>query len=173
MENIRKPWVVAKTGLNAARKSAATTGGVKKPHRYRPGTVALREIRKYQKSTELLSGNWLSRGLSVKLPQDFKDKYKSLVVEKYGQEAAETAQFDANVWKNAGGVRKRGQLYGGTEVPSPTVAANQGGGSENIEAGTSTSPNDPIQHRASEGNEANVLDDNEGSRDDGDIGRRW
>ena len=26
----------------------------KKPHRYRPGTVALREIRTYQKSTELL-----------------------------------------------------------------------------------------------------------------------
>ena len=38
----------------AARKSAPTAGGVKKPHRYRPGTVALREIRKYQKSTELL-----------------------------------------------------------------------------------------------------------------------
>lgn len=38
----------------AARKSAPTTGGVKKPHRYRPGTVALREIRRYQKSTELL-----------------------------------------------------------------------------------------------------------------------
>lgn len=29
--------------------------GVKKPHRFRPaGTVALREIRKYQKSTDLL-----------------------------------------------------------------------------------------------------------------------
>jgi histone H3 len=27
---------------------------VRKPHRYRPGTVALREIRRYQKSTELL-----------------------------------------------------------------------------------------------------------------------
>lgn len=27
-------------------------GGVKKPHRYRPGTVALREIRRYQKSTD-------------------------------------------------------------------------------------------------------------------------
>ena len=26
----------------------------KKPHKYRPGTVALREIRRYQKSTELL-----------------------------------------------------------------------------------------------------------------------
>jgi histone H3 len=34
-------------------KTTKTTG-VKKPHRYRPGTVALREIRKYQKSTELL-----------------------------------------------------------------------------------------------------------------------
>ena len=41
----------------AARKSAPATGGVKKPHRYRPGTVALREIRRYQKSTELLIRN--------------------------------------------------------------------------------------------------------------------
>ena len=29
-------------------------GRVRKPRRFRPGTVALREIRKYQKSTELL-----------------------------------------------------------------------------------------------------------------------
>ena len=29
-------------------------GKVRKPRRYRPGTVALRQIRKYQKSTELL-----------------------------------------------------------------------------------------------------------------------
>ncbi|XP_066344090.1 histone H3.3-like [Miscanthus floridulus] len=38
----------------AARKTAPMTGGVKKPRRYRPGTVALREIRKYQKGAELL-----------------------------------------------------------------------------------------------------------------------
>ena len=38
----------------AARKTNPQTGGVKKPHRFKPGTVALREIRKYQKSTELL-----------------------------------------------------------------------------------------------------------------------
>ena len=38
----------------AARKSAPTSGGVKTPSRYRPGTVALRDIRKYAKSTELL-----------------------------------------------------------------------------------------------------------------------
>ena len=29
-------------------------GEVRKPRRYRPGTVALRQIRKYQKSTDLL-----------------------------------------------------------------------------------------------------------------------
>ena len=38
----------------AARKSSPATSGVKKPHRYRPGTVALRDIRRYQKSTQLL-----------------------------------------------------------------------------------------------------------------------
>ena len=35
-------------------KKLPTTGGVKKPHHYRPRTVALHEIRKYQKSMELL-----------------------------------------------------------------------------------------------------------------------
>lgn len=40
--------------FKAARKSPSRTGGLKKPHRYRPGTVALREIRKYQKDGELL-----------------------------------------------------------------------------------------------------------------------
>ncbi len=38
----------------AARKAAPAIGGCKKPHRYQPGTVALREICKYQKSTDLL-----------------------------------------------------------------------------------------------------------------------
>ena len=35
-------------------KKTAAIGGLKKPHRFRPGTVAVREIRKYQKSTDLL-----------------------------------------------------------------------------------------------------------------------
>ena len=39
----------------AARKQAPSQpGAVKKPHRFRPGTVALREIRKYQRGTDLL-----------------------------------------------------------------------------------------------------------------------
>lgn len=36
------------------RRAAEASGGIKKPHRFRPGTVALREIRRYQKSDELL-----------------------------------------------------------------------------------------------------------------------
>merc|ERR1712007_42615 len=40
--------------MGAAAKKTARAGGVKKPHRFRPGTVALREIRRFQKSTELL-----------------------------------------------------------------------------------------------------------------------
>ena len=38
----------------AVKKRTPLTGGVKKPRRYRPGTIALREIRKYQRSGELL-----------------------------------------------------------------------------------------------------------------------
>jgi histone H3 len=39
---------------SVAKKTRKPMGGVKKPHRYRPGTVALREIKRYQKSTNLL-----------------------------------------------------------------------------------------------------------------------
>lgn len=41
-------------GKSPAKKVYKPADGVRKAHRYRPGTVALREIRKYQKSTELL-----------------------------------------------------------------------------------------------------------------------
>jgi len=38
----------------ASETAGATEKAARKPHRFKPGTVALREIRKYQKSTELL-----------------------------------------------------------------------------------------------------------------------
>ena len=38
----------------AAKKTGIPAGGVKESHRYRPGMVALHEIHRYQKSTELL-----------------------------------------------------------------------------------------------------------------------
>jgi len=70
------------TGGKAPRKQLATkqtrksvaqpAGGVKKPHRYRPGTVALREIRRYQKSTELLIRKLPFQRLVREIAQDFK-----------------------------------------------------------------------------------------------------
>jgi histone H3 len=44
----------------------------KKPHRYRPGTVELREIRRYQKSTELLLRKLPFQRLVCEIAQDFK-----------------------------------------------------------------------------------------------------
>ena len=38
----------------AAREAGKQGGGVRKTYRFRPGTVALKEIRRYQKSTDLL-----------------------------------------------------------------------------------------------------------------------
>ena len=59
-------------GQKAPCKSAPATGGVKKPHRYRPGTVALREICWYQKSTELLFRKLPVARLIREIAQDFK-----------------------------------------------------------------------------------------------------
>ena len=87
----------------AARKSAPTTGGVKKPHRYRPGTVALRLVIQSlfffcrfsifytnliwdslldavksgstRKVPNFSSGNYLSKGLCVKLPRTLRYCY--------------------------------------------------------------------------------------------------
>ena len=47
-------------------------GIVKKPQRFRPGTVALREIRRYQKSTELLIHKLPFQRLVREIAQDLK-----------------------------------------------------------------------------------------------------
>ncbi|XP_059436745.1 uncharacterized protein LOC132169795 [Corylus avellana] len=81
---------VEQLATKAARKSAPATGGVKKPHRFRPGTVALREIRKYQKSTELLIRKLPFQRLVREIAQDFKTdlRFQSSAVAAL-QEAAE------------------------------------------------------------------------------------
>jgi histone H3 len=56
----------------AARMTANGLGGTKQPHRYRPGTVALRQIRKYQKSTELLIRKLPFQRLVREVAQDYK-----------------------------------------------------------------------------------------------------
>ncbi len=58
--------------MQCADALRAHAGGVKKPHRYRPGTVALREIRKYQKSTDLLLRKLPFQRLVREIAQDFK-----------------------------------------------------------------------------------------------------
>ena len=55
----------------AARKSRGW-GGIKKMHRYRPGTVALREIRRYQKSTDLLIRKLPFQRLIREIGSDFR-----------------------------------------------------------------------------------------------------
>ena len=57
---------------NAVKRNRQVTGGIKKPHRYRPGTVALREIRRFQKSTELLIRKLPFHRLVREIAQEFK-----------------------------------------------------------------------------------------------------
>ena len=57
-----------------AKKAApVAAGGVKKPHRFRPGTVALREIRRFQKSTELLIRKLPFQRLVREIASEFKN----------------------------------------------------------------------------------------------------
>lgn len=50
----------------------STAEGIRKPHRWRPGTKALIEIRRYQKSTELLIRKAPFERLVREIAQDFK-----------------------------------------------------------------------------------------------------
>ncbi|XP_057456224.1 histone H3.3-like [Lotus japonicus] len=75
----------------AARKCCPITAGIKKPRRFRPGTVALREIRKYQKTTDLLIPKLPFQRLVREVAQNFKAdlRFQSDAVDAL-QEAAET-----------------------------------------------------------------------------------
>merc|ERR1712070_701359 len=87
------------TGGKAPRKhiahkqskgKAPATGGVKRAHRFRPGTVALREIRRFQKSTELLIRKLpfhrLVREIAAEFKQDLRFQSSAVLAL---QEAAE------------------------------------------------------------------------------------
>ena len=54
----------------AARKILPS--GIKRPHRFRPGTVALHEIHHYEKSTDLLIRRLPFQRLVQEIAQDFK-----------------------------------------------------------------------------------------------------
>ncbi|KAK0206426.1 histone H3 [Desarmillaria ectypa] len=81
------PEPASKRSKATARKSTggqAPVGGQgqgpsRKPHRFRPGTVALREIRKYQKGTDLLIRKLpfsrLVREIALDMTTDLNDNY--------------------------------------------------------------------------------------------------
>ena len=108
----KRPKQVARksTGGKAPRKQLATKAarkpgpnkkeGVKKPHRYRPGTVALREIRRYQKSTDLLIRKLPFQRLVREIAQDFKTdlRFQSAAIGAL-QEAAEA--YLVSLFENA------------------------------------------------------------------------
>ncbi len=64
------------TSLAAIAGSNLALNAVKKAHRYRPGTVALREIRRYQKSTELLLRRMPFQRLVREIAQDFRSEIR-------------------------------------------------------------------------------------------------
>ena len=72
--------LTAETGRSSApawkSTPAAVEGGVKKPHRYRPGTVAFHEIRRYQKSTELLIRRLPFQHLVREIAMDYRSELK-------------------------------------------------------------------------------------------------
>lgn len=88
--------VVSKSlATKAARKSAPTAGGVKRPRRYRPGTVALREIRKYQRSTDLLIRRLPFQVCCYLLPADHGWGVGQRLVREIAQEFKSELRFQA------------------------------------------------------------------------------
>ena len=77
----RRPQLVTKSPRNLTKRLETKTsrnkprhshGPIRKPHRYRPGTVALQEIRRYQKSTDLLIRKLPFQRLVREIAQEFK-----------------------------------------------------------------------------------------------------
>ena len=95
------------TGGKVPRKKLAVkTGGevnadgssIKKPHRFRPGTVALREIRRYQKTTELLIRKLpfqrLVREIAQELNTELRFQASAMAALQEASEAYLTGLFD-------------------------------------------------------------------------------
>lgn len=95
----RKPTCVKQHRIQLGTKSVSkpfTSGtGVMKPQRYRPGVLALREIRKFQKSTDLLIRKLpferLVREIAQKLKQDLRFQSAAIIAL---QEASESYLVD-------------------------------------------------------------------------------
>ena len=89
----RKDEVGKKRSAFAKKQPRSQTGQAstqQQPHRYHPGTVVLREIQRYQKSTELLMCKLLFQHLVCKILQGYGVGYRvTLAMMLALQEAAE------------------------------------------------------------------------------------
>lgn len=105
---VKRPRKEHTLSSKTAKKSAQTPPhssagrGLKKPHRYRPGTVALREIRKYQKSTDLLIRKLpfqrLIKDISQQMKPGFRYRSSALEAMQHALEAFMVSLFeDANL----------------------------------------------------------------------------
>jgi histone H3 len=82
--------------------TAPVCTGVKKPYRFHPGTVALREIKKYQKSTGLLIRKLpfqrLVREIALEINSEFRFQSSALLALQEAAEAYMVALFaDTNM----------------------------------------------------------------------------
>ena len=68
-----KKTVSTESGSKSLRKVVGGIGGVRRPFRFRPGTVVKREIRREQKSTKLLLKKAPFRRVIVEVAQDLGD----------------------------------------------------------------------------------------------------
>lgn len=71
-QTAKKSSVAAKKTTGGKQKPANPINKEKKPHRWRPGTVALRDIRRYQKSTNLLLRKLPFQRVVREITQDYK-----------------------------------------------------------------------------------------------------
>ena len=73
MAKTKQTAKVRKAGKSAKKAKTPAAPGTKRQHRWRPGTVALREIKKFQKSTDLL----IRKAPFQRLIREFAEKQKS------------------------------------------------------------------------------------------------
>jgi len=68
----KAPRVASKSAQKSAKKAPSTEGQLKKPHKFKSGTVALREIRRLQKGT----GHIISRAPFARLVKEIAQGFK-------------------------------------------------------------------------------------------------
>jgi len=93
-EPLKKPVV----GEGVDEGEATLKKKIKKPHRYRPGTVALREIRRFQKSSDLLIAKLpfqrLVRDVASEFKKDLRFQSSAILALQEASEAYLTSLFE-------------------------------------------------------------------------------